>query len=342
MIEWQTAIIDRTESDVIFADANRSNLDENIGARDYRFFNRIANNMRYIRQELIAKGYRRVISTLESPESVDKEQILLHNDVKKYQRDIERVRNVLYIGSQGEPITPITPELSWNNFEKWNDIEQIIYDVKLHVETLEPIEQISKEIGEVGMTYRSFAPVGCSLLPTVINEESYPQLFEKAFEEISRGNTLYVLAGSTITIKSPQFPVAFNPTDTDFDILGKQGGAKTHTLTTAQMPRHTHVQNSHNHTQNSHTHTQNPHEHNTRWSSDTSTGTGGGVRKYDNANIQQRSPNITSSTVGTNEPFTGVNVANTATNNNTGGNQAHDNLPIFTTVNFWICHGEDE
>lgn len=47
----------------------------------------------------------------------------------------------------------------------------------------------------------------------------------------------------------------------EFDAVGKTGGAKTVTLTVAQMPSHTHVQDAHTHTQNAHTHTQNAHTH---------------------------------------------------------------------------------
>jgi microcystin-dependent protein len=39
------------------------------------------------------------------------------------------------------------------------------------------------------------------------------------------------------------------------------GGAKTHQLTSAEMPSHTHVQNAHTHTQNAHNHAQDPHTH---------------------------------------------------------------------------------
>lgn len=47
----------------------------------------------------------------------------------------------------------------------------------------------------------------------------------------------------------------------EFDTVGKSGGAKSVTLTTAQMPSHTHVQDSHTHVQQSHNHTQNEHNH---------------------------------------------------------------------------------
>jgi len=45
------------------------------------------------------------------------------------------------------------------------------------------------------------------------------------------------------------------------DTLGGTGGAETHTLSTAEMPAHTHTQDAHTHTQNSHNHTQDAHNH---------------------------------------------------------------------------------
>ncbi|PWC05415.1 phage tail protein [Agromyces badenianii] len=52
--------------------------------------------------------------------------------------------------------------------------------------------------------------------------------------------------GST-TFNLPNFrgrtPVGMNTAEAEFDALGKKGGAKTHTLTVAQMPAHSHLEN---------------------------------------------------------------------------------------------------
>lgn len=53
---------------------------------------------------------------------------------------------------------------------------------------------------------------------------------------------------------SGRVPVGINASDTDFNIPEKTGGAKTHTLTTAQLPAHAHQVGQHAHGLNSHTH----------------------------------------------------------------------------------------
>lgn len=47
----------------------------------------------------------------------------------------------------------------------------------------------------------------------------------------------------------------------EFKNIGTYAGSKTETLTVAELPSHTHVQNAHNHTQKPHTHVQNAHTH---------------------------------------------------------------------------------
>lgn|SRR5512136_62918 len=53
--------------------------------------------------------------------------------------------------------------------------------------------------------------------------------------------------GSSTTVNLPDFrgkvPVGYNSSETEFKFVGKSNGEKTHTLTTAEMPAHTHSVN---------------------------------------------------------------------------------------------------
>lgn len=106
----------------------------------------------------------------------------------------------------------------------------------------------------------------------------------------------------------------------DPTILGDAGGAQTQTLLTAQMPIHTHVQNSHTHTQNSHSHT-----------------------AVGEPAARQAGPNIgwgiaagsTSGTAGTGVATPIIN-STTATNQDTGGDGAHENIQPTIVCNYII------
>ena len=104
--------------------------------------------------------------------------------------------------------------------------------------------------------------------------------------------------------------VGVNSDDTDFNTSGKIGGVKTHTLTSNEMPSHTHTQNAHNHG---------------IWGSSDTTNT--------------NPPNSLKTGNTQNYQGTGTNqkpIFDTiAVNQNTGGGNAHNNLQPYLTCYMW-------
>ncbi len=115
--------------------------------------------------------------------------------------------------------------------------------------------------------------------------------------------------------------------------LAQTGGAETHALSEAELASHTHIQNSHNHSQNAHSHNVygsnatgatavNIGQSSSTGLMGTSTATGGSLGYFTNTGTAAGVHQIISDTTATNNPFT-------ATNQNTGGGQAHNNMQPF-------------
>lgn len=57
----------------------------------------------------------------------------------------------------------------------------------------------------------------------------------------SNNPATYLGVGTWVAYATGRTLVGINTSDTDFDVVGETGGAKTHTLTEAQMPQHRHT-----------------------------------------------------------------------------------------------------
>ena len=135
--------------------------------------------------------------------------------------------------------------------------------------------------------------------------------------------------GTWAAIAAGRMLVGLDSGDTDFDTVEETGGAKTVTLTSAQMPAHTHVQDAHTHVQDAHTHVQNAHTHVIT----SQTATTGSAPSYEHGTLDTSSAEaevteVTGSTTPTNQNAT-------ATNQSTGGGGAHANVPPYFVVYMW-------
>lgn len=136
--------------------------------------------------------------------------------------------------------------------------------------------------------------------------------------------TMYGVGNGSTTFNLPnltgRIPVGLDSSQTEFDSIGEKGGEKTHTLTTSQIPSHTHTQNQHSHTvvisyrlNNGTT---------VAINGDTIVGGGNGALNGD-AFTYTAIPTATTSSV-------------VATNQNTGGDTSHNNLQPYISLNYII------
>lgn len=136
---------------------------------------------------------------------------------------------------------------------------------------------------------------------------------------------LISLVGANTPNLKGRVPVGLNSSDSSFDSMFETGGAKTHTLSEAEMPSHTHTQNSHSHGWTG-----------SYWMDRDSTGgywTGSGEQMA----IAGKGFATTSPTYSGKPLYFDMDSA-TATNQNAGSGSAHNNLQPYIVVNYIIKH----
>ena len=171
------------------------------------------------------------------------------------------------------------------------------------LETVINMIKKSYPAGSISMYAGSTAPTGYLLCDgSAVSRTTYADLFTAI-------GTTYGTGDGSTTFNVPnvkgKVPVGRDGADTSFDTLGETGGEKTHTLTTTEMPSHTHIQN--------------PHNHGIRYKA----GGGSGYATVEDG--------------GT--PYTQHDsfiYDTTATNQNTGGGEAHNNLQPYIVFNYII------
>ena len=181
---WQQPIIDRSQSDVNYANANRASPIPLKGMRNASDLNRISDNLRHLREWLVGLGYtipeitsRNDWGTItwgaenDIPTHTDNGSLFpRESDIANFKIDVAAIRATGIVSPQ----TPLTPDLPYTHYQKLNDVEKIIFDIEA---ALRRAEQIAYNAGAfyarsgVGWHFGKAAAIPLPEYPTIISDE---------------------------------------------------------------------------------------------------------------------------------------------------------------------------
>jgi microcystin-dependent protein len=164
------------------------------------------------------------------------------------------------------------------------------------------------------------------LLAADLLNKTYP--IGSVYISVSATSPATLFGGTWVAFGAGRVLVGRDASDPDFDTAEETGGEKTHTLTIAEMPSHTHIQDAHGHVAS--TGSAGAHTHSLRMHSTVS-------GSYPYVKGEMNPGNWYGNNVSTAGAHTHTVTVNntTATNQNTGGGSAHNNLQPYITVYMW-------
>lgn len=188
----------------------------------------------------------------------------------------------------------------------------------------------SVPVGTVSQTARATAPTGYLICDgSAISRTTYSDLFTAI-------GTAYGSGDGSTTFNVPNLkgkvPVGRDSSQTEFDTLGETGGAKTHTLTTDELPSHSHSM-AHTHTFSGTTSSDGAHAHNT-WNLYTVAGGGGAIMTGAPADGRGNATDVQGTHSHTYSGTTSASSASTTGAAGTGA--AHNNLQPYVVLNYII------
>ena len=157
-----------------------------------------------------------------------------------------------FLGDYNSDMSKIDTAMK-NNSNKINSIEKNNTGLNGRVENLETTStNHTEEISNLNDTLTNLLPIG-SVIPfagstipekwlecngSAISRETYSELFNAIGVNYGVGDGLTTF---NIPNLKEKIPVGHDPAGTEFDVIGKTGGEKTHTLTTQELATHSHT-----------------------------------------------------------------------------------------------------